>query len=634
MKSKKEYYLRIAEAIEAERAGEEAYYSSILAEKSIAKRIEAGVLWYPALLVSSHYSIGEYLELTFEKIKHLQVNHKFRTGIACRIFLEGDPTFSVGGTISFVRKYKIKILLNSQSIIKEDIEKHTHYGIEMVYDERPYKVMKETTNSVLKSQLPFVNTITDSIINSTSPNYIDQNMIPFETASFQKLNISQQLAITNCLQESHISIIHGPPGTGKTTSLVALIEQLTKRGLRILVCAPSNNAVDLLTIRLDAIQIPILRTGNVTRIGEKISHLTLAEKIRNHKEWAHIKKVKIEAEQAKRLALKYKRSFGRDERMERKMLFKESRALYDWAKDLERTLVDNIMEKTKVVASTLVGAAHYSLNDYIFDVVIIDEASQALEPECWIAFLKAKKIILAGDHKQLPPTVKSKKAIELGFTNTILDQLSPVKEINHLLDTQYRMHPNILSFSNKRFYQNKLKSDATLVTRQVSSHLYPIVWVDTAGCGFEEAFNDEHKSYSNEGEYFILREYILQIKDHLEGLEIGVIAPYSGQVKYIRDQAHQEELFKGLDIEIDSIDGFQGQEKDVIFLLFTRSNANGIIGFTADERRLNVALTRAKHSIVTIGDSATMCQTKLYDDLYSHIENTGIIQSAWEYMKY
>jgi len=449
-----------------------------------------------------------------------------------------------------------------------------------------------------------------------------------------KLNSSQNTAVNEILKTERLAIIHGPPGTGKTTTIVELVRALLKTEKRVLVCAPSNNAVDLLASRLDKAAVKVLRIGNITRIDDNIGHLTLEEQSRNHPDWSHIKKVKIEAEEAKRIAGTYKRKFGHDQRSNRSMMYQEAKELRKWARDLEDRLVDNIVKDAQVVAGTLVGVQNRNLSDLQFETVIIDEASQALEPECWSAILKANRVILVGDHMQLSPTVKSRKAMELGLHKTLLHRMADVVKHSYLLDVQYRMNEKILSFSNEKFYNGNLLSDEKVKRWCLPSDNEPLVIVDTSGCGFDEDFNYKSRSLSNEGEYFILREFLMAHMEKIIGASIGIISPYAEQVRLIRTQIADDEDLKKLNIQVDTIDGFQGQEKELICISLVRSNTNNEIGFLKDERRLNVAMTRAMKKLVIIGDFSTLSTNELFADLIKHVEVEGVYKSGWEYMGY
>jgi len=332
------------------------------------------------------------------------------------------------------------------------------------------------------------------------------------------------------------------------------------------------------------------------------------------------------------MAKNYKRKFGAKEREDRNAMFKESRELQKWAKDLESRLVDDILFDSQVIATTLIGTQHRMISDMEFETVIIDEASQALEAECWAAILKAKRVIMAGDHMQLPPTIKSQKAIDMGLEETILDRMTPCIKDSYTLGIQYRMNDKILSFPNKKFYGGKLLSHISNANHLIQEGDDPLIWIDTSGCGFEEKQSSEHRSKWNEGEYFILREHFLQQIEKYEGCSIGIISPYAQQVRYIKSQVAEDETLRAHDVTINSIDGFQGQEKDIIYISLVRSNDAGELGFLKDLRRLNVTITRAKKKLVIIGDVATLSSDKTYLELLEHVEANGLYQSAWEYM--
>ncbi len=632
MSDQDDRYEQIIDAIEAERAAEEAYFRNLQAKKNLKEKVEAGILWYPVQVVKKYYTIGEYIEIIVERTGNNLGTHKFKSGVGCEFFTikSNGEKLSFSGVISFVRKYKMGILFGGSVQHIDDIEDRFKSGVEMVYDERPYRIMKSAIVEAKNSKEEHIKVLREGIRKKDSfAPYLKQDAI--QEIHNSSLNDSQNAAILGCRQSEHIAIIHGPPGTGKTTTLVALIHQLLKTEKRVLVCAPSNNAVDLLARQLDKAGVNTLRIGNVTRIGDSIAHLTLADKTANHEDWKHIKKVKIEANEARKQAGGFKRKFGYKERSNRNAMYQESRELRKWARDLEDKLLDSIITGAQAVCTTLIGLSSSHIKGLQFDTVIIDEASQSLEAECWNAILKAKKVIFAGDHLQLPPTVKSKQAKDLGLDITLLDRMTSVIHHSYLLTTQYRMNDKILAFSNKNFYDNKLKSGPDIANWSIDEH--PLTFIDTSGCGFEEKKNPDTLSTFNEGELFIINEWFIRHKTLLNpSISIGIISPYAAQVKLIREKKEAEEVFRELDIEVNTVDGFQGQEKDFIIISLVRSNDKGEIGFVADERRLNVAMTRARKKLIIIGDMTTLANHTLFNDLAEHVEATGNYQSAWEYM--
>ncbi|MFT4565319.1 MAG: ATP-dependent RNA/DNA helicase IGHMBP2 [Saprospiraceae bacterium] len=623
----------IADAIEQERKAEEAYFRSLSQNKTIKERITAGVLWFPVDIEKIHYSVAEKIEIVMVPAgpRSTAGSHRFRVGASAVFWVQGEERLEWKGVISFSRRLKVSIILNQDGVLKDHIVKHSKCGIELVYDDRSYRVMANSLRKLKGTDKRYLQELREGVRHRK----LQQQDIPNigNVGIADKLNESQKKAVEGCLRAERMGIIHGPPGTGKTTTLVSFASELLKAEKRILVTAPSNNAVDLLTRKLSETGISVLRVGNVTRIGDSISHLTLAEKMRNHKDWQHIKQVKIEADNAQNIAGKHKRKFGQQQRGERSMMKREARELKKWARELENRLSDQILESAQVICSTLIGCAHPQLEGMIFDTLIIDEASQALEAESWTAILRAKRVIMAGDHQQLPPTVKSSEALKLGLGETILDRMTDQIESTFLLDTQYRMHEQILHFSNEQFYNGRLQTASFVQQRGIKGDEEVVTFIDTSGCGFNEKTGPEGRSYNNIDEFHILREHFMAnaiLQD--PSISIGVICPYSYQVTTIRGEISQDEFWHPYDIEVNSIDGFQGQEKDVIYISFVRSNDRGEVGFLKDGRRLNVALTRARYKLIMIGDMSTLAHEPLYDQLAQHVEKHGAYKSAWEYM--
>ncbi len=626
-------YVHIGQALEVERSAEEAYFRELSKNKTVKERIEAGVLWFPVEIEKIHYSIAEKIEVivTPGTTRASSGRNLFKIGANAVLWIQGSDNYEYRGVISFASRNKVGIILNKDIGWKEQLLHHSTCGIELIYDDRPYRVMAHTLKALKNSNKYYIQELREGVSRLCIENQIvpTKKLIP----QLHLLNDSQRVAILGCLGLDRMGIIHGPPGTGKTTTLVALVHALLQDEQRVLVTAPSNNAVDLLTRRISACGIPVIRLGNVTRIGDSIAHLTLEEQMRMHKDWQHIKQVRIEAEAAHHEANKHKRKYGRQQRSDRAMLRSEARELKRWARDLEQRLVEQLLEESPVICTTLIGAAHKSIEDMVFHTLVIDEASQALEAESWTAMIRSKRVIMAGDPQQLPPTVKSNVALKMGLGHTLLDRM--IDKVNgcFLLDTQYRMHDDILRFSNESFYHGKLRSADFVSQRSLPNDNNVVTLIDTSGCGFDEKSGPEGRSYSNIGEYHILREHFLSSPEvQAKGLKIGIICPYAHQVTVIRSAILLDEMWKPYDVEVNSIDGFQGQEKDVIYISLVRSNDRGEVGFLKDYRRLNVALTRAKFKLVIIGDMSTLASEPLYDQLAAHVEQNHTYKSAWEYM--
>ena len=628
-----ERFERMLQALELERDQEETYFRELSKSKSFKERIEAGILWYPVSIDKMHYSIAEKVELELSpaSINASVARNNFKEGASAVFFINDEEKREYKGVISFIRKHRVRIILNDDHFVKDNIKGINKCGIELIFDDRPYRVMTATLEKLASVKTPHLIELRDGI----TLRKLDQRQHSEvqQATGNGLLNSAQKAAIRGAIQTELLSIIHGPPGTGKTTTLVALVESLAQIEKKILVTAPSNNAVDLLAKRISDKGIPVVRIGNVTRIGDSIAHLCLDEKVRMHKDWQHIKQVKIEADAAKKEAARYKRKFGPQQKRDRHAFRKEARELNKWARELENRLVDRILSEATVVCTTLIGCANATISQWEFNTVIIDEGSQALEAESWVAMMKGRRTIIAGDHQQLPPTVKSSEALALGLNETVIDRMSNVLDASFLLDTQYRMNHQILSFSNKHFYEGKLVSADFVAKRSLPNDDEIITFIDTSGCGFEEEKVAQERSLANSGEYLILREHLLSIREKLsQQTTIGIISPYARQVAHIREEVGKDEWLKTLPIRVNTIDGFQGQEEDVIYISLVRSNEDGQIGFLKDYRRLNVALTRARLKLVIIGDMSTLGHDAMYMDLANHVETHGTYKSAWEYM--
>jgi ATP-dependent RNA/DNA helicase IGHMBP2 len=405
----------------------------------------------------------------------------------------------------------------------------------------------------------------------------------------------------------------------------------------VLVTAPSNTAADLLTERLAAKGLNVVRIGHISRVDESLVQHTLEAQLAQHPESRNIKKVKIQAAEYRRKARRYKRTFGPEERRKRYQLMGEARELSAWARQLEDRLLDQILSSANVVTCTLVGAAHPVLQNRKFRTVVIDEAAQALEPACWIPLLKASRVVMAGDPFQLPPTVKSMEARRSGLETTLIEKCLLRVDQVCLLNVQYRMNREIMTFSNQWFYDGSLQAHSSVASHRLKAvEEDPVLFIDTAGCGFEEELEPEYKSRYNPGEFNILREHLYQLVDALYEGEVptmGIISPYREQVHYLKRNLAEDEHFQQLSPAIDTIDGFQGQERDVIYISLVRSNSKGEIGFLKDYRRMNVAMTRARKMLVVIGDSATIGNDSFYQQFLDHCEKEGKYLSAWEFMQ-
>ena len=433
------------------------------------------------------------------------------------------------------------------------------------------------------------------------------------------MNGSQLRAVQQIIGENKVVVVHGPPGTGKTTTLVQAVIELLKQNKRILVATPSNAAADHMTKSLLEFTNKVVRVGNIARVDDDLEKHTLAMKVQVSEEAKLIKEYHKELNKVLKQANSFKRSFGHNERQERRNLRSEVKLYRKQIKELEKFSYERILSQSRVAVGTLIGLCRTEIKAQKWDVVIIDEAAQAFEPACWAVASFGSRLILAGDHKQLPPTLMQQFSVKTPYQTLQEKIVEKNPAVVTFLDAQYRMDSIIKEFSNQQFYEGKLKSEID-VSLSVDE---PLVFIDTAGCGFDEELKDG--SRFNSGETNLVQKIMGVIGNEFSS--IGVVSPYSVQVKYLRDVL--KEVISEKDIQ--TIDGFQGQERELIIISLVRSNSEGKIGFLQDYRRMNVALTRAKKKLIVIGDSATIGNDSFYNAFLSYAEKEGTYKSAWEF---
>lgn len=626
-------------ALLAESTHEKEEFQTSIQKKSIAQLVEEGIVWYPLRIVDTGFSVGEYPYITLEIAEDKLVSHRFKSGSIIRFFQNRDgdiATHAVEATVYYLSSNQTKIILNQNDLPEWYDE--GKIGIVLDYDEKSMIEMKRALDAIIIEKDSPAAQIRDILYRGRTP-----SSSPLSDALMFKnphLNLSQKNAITNILESDDIAIVHGPPGTGKTTTLVEAIYQLSQRESTILVTASSNAAVDLLVEKLHNTDLRVVRIGNLSRIDQDILSHTLDYKIEHSPEYLEIKKLRKKADEYRKMALKYKRQFGPDEREQRRLLLQEAKEIHKHIVWIEDYLIAKILDQAQVVCTTLVGVESKHIRYKKFKTCVIDEVSQALEPASWIPILKSEKIVLAGDPFQLPPTVKSREAEKLGLSTTLLDIGYSLQSHVSLLDTQYRMKSEIMSFSNMTFYENKLQAAPSTDSNyyQIGDTIYPpLEFIDTAGCGFEEVLNPKTESLYNPDECKLVMDYIQNLLQELTYVDthisIGIIAPYREQVTYMR--LYDEEnarLCTHYDIDIDTIDSFQGQERDIILISMVRSNDRGEIGFLKDYRRMNVAFTRAKKLVRVFGDGATLSQDTFYNQWIDYCQNINGYRSAWEFL--
>lgn len=616
-------------------------YRELFLKAGIDQRRKNGLTWYPVKINSEELGYADLLQIEVERTSHTDTAHQFSAGKNISLFSNqpDQETREINGTIRAAYKNKLKIILHTDEL--PDWCYDGKLGINVQFDDNSYTEMQKALDEVIAAKGNRVAELRDIL----------EEKIPFtfekqdETLLVPQLNRSQNEAIRKALSANDVAVIHGPPGTGKTTTLVSAIRVCLQSESQVLVCAPTNTAVDLLAERLGALGISVLRLGHPARISEDLIGTSLDGRIQGHKNYYEIKNLRKNAEEYFKMAGKYKRVFGKEDAKQRAAFYTEARNCLKEARQIEDFIVEDLFASAQVICCTPVTSTSKHLSRKTFGTLFFDEASQALEPMVWIPLVKCRRLILCGDHHQLPPVVKSMEAQKGGLGKTLLDRCIRFEGAVSLLSRQYRMNTPIMAFSNGFFYNNELEADGSVkdntLTEEKDAGFYntPVEFIDTAGCGFEEAQNPETLSSYNTGEGQVLYRHLQDVLqwytalDYTTPVSIGIISPYKEQIGWLRENQDAFSLptEKVSELQIRTIDGFQGEECDIIYISLVRSNADMEIGFLSDIRRMNVAITRARRKLVVIGDSATIGQHPFYKAFIDYCETNGFYRSAWEF---
>jgi ATP-dependent RNA/DNA helicase IGHMBP2 len=611
-----DYFKKLQDLLKIERTEDSDAYLKLTTSTSVSDRRAAGLCWYPISIGGTEPTRGDYLNVEVERKSNQDISHQLRFGSPAVLFSNHDPLYRVEGVISYQSGDRLKINLFTEEL--PEWTREGKLGVELLFDDNSYDEMQ--------SALKQANSLHDNRLIKVLTGKQEPAFAPSPNIHCDGLNKSQQLAVTRILSAQDLAIVHGPPGTGKTTTLVQAIK-LMAANEQILVVAPSNTAVDLLSEKLALEGLNVLRIGNPAKVSDRLMSLTLDSQMAAHSYMKESKKLKKQAAEYKNMAHKYKRSFGRAEREQRKALFDEAHKIMKEVSKTEEFIIDDLVSKAQVITATLVGSNNWTIKKLKFGTVVIDEAGQALEPACWIPILKAKKVVLAGDHCQLSPTIKSAKAAREGLSTTLLEKcVNKHPEAVVLLEEQYRMNETIMGYSSQVFYNNALRAHASVASRLLFDGDAPFTFIDTAGCGFNE--KQIGTSVANPEEAAFLFNYLEKLMPVLQPFSVAVISPYREQIRILKDILPKDSD----NISVNTIDSFQGQERDMVIISMTRSNTDNEIGFLSDIRRMNVAMTRAKKKLVIIGDSSTLAGLPFYANLISYAESINGYQSAWEYL--
>lgn len=542
--------------------------------------------------------------------------------------------FSFTGTVSYVDGDRMVITVPDSAPLLDLQQATEEIGIQLSFDETSYKLMFEALDRTMKAKNNRLAYLRDLF-------YSHQKAakFTFEPMRFPWLNPTQEKAVNEVLWAKDVAIVHGPPGTGKTTTLVEAINETLMRESQVLVCAQSNMAVDWISEKLVDRGVNVLRIGNPTRVNDKMLGFTYERRFEAHPDYPQLWAIRKAIRELRKNRKKGSESYH--QKLER---------LKSRATELEIRINSELLGEARVIACTLVGSAHRLLEGMKFGTLFIDEAAQALEAACWIPMRRASRVILAGDHCQLPPTVKSIAALRAGLGKTLMERIAENKpEVVTLLKIQYRMNEEIMRFSSDWFYHGEVESAPQIKYRSILEDDSPITWIDTSNeenqvtiegddvvlgekrddMNFHEQFVGESFGRINKAEadltLLTLAEYLTQVGKRRvleESIDVGIISPYRAQVQYLKRLLKKYEFFKPYRrlISVNTVDGFQGQERDVILISLVRSNDEGQIGFLKDLRRMNVAMTRARMKLIILGDKSTMTKHPFYQKLWEYVE--------------
>ena len=586
----------------------------------IGRKIKRGMCWYPLNLGRNYYNALNQLVIEVERREDKDIEHQFEYGRPVCFFTQ-DVSGKLNyldfvATVNYVDEDRMVVILPSVDALLA-LQSKEVVGVQLYFDETSYRLMFEALKQVIGAKNNRLAELRD-IFHGPQP----ASTFSFHPLRFPWLNATQEEAVNKVLHAKDVAIVHGPPGTGKTTTLVEAVYETLHRENQVLVCAQSNMAVDWISEKLVDRGVSVLRIGNPSRVNDKMLSFTYERRFESHPDYPQLWSIR------KAIRELYARS---RKGAEREAVRQKINSLKDRATELEIRINESLFSEARVIACTLVGSANRLLTGQKFGTLFIDEAAQALEAACWIPIRKADRVILAGDHCQLPPTIKAPEALRAGLGHTLMQTIVKNKpDTVSLLKLQYRMNDEIMRFSSEWFYGGMLQSAPEVKYRSILDFDTPIEWINTEGLDCNEEFIGENYGRINKSEAELsieqLKGYITKIGRERfldERIDVGMISPYKAQVQYLRRLVRNDAFFKPYRqaITINTVDGFQGQERDVILISLVRANEEGQIGFLNDLRRMNVAITRARMKLIILGDASTLTRHAFYKKLYTYIES-------------
>lgn len=611
--------VHIRKLLELEYACEREQFQRQTENMGVASKVRRGLCWFPIRTRKNYYNSQDQIVLEIERTEATEVEHQFEPGKPVCFFAQDAAQMltymNFIGQVSYVDEDRMVIVMPSSGAVSQVVNAD-RLGVQLYLDEYTYRLMFEALDRVMAAKDNRLALLRDMIY-AKAPLHT-RTLTPI---AMPWLNVTQQNAVNSVLACKDVAVLHGPPGTGKTTTMVEAIYETLRRETQVMVCAQSNMAVDWIAQKLSERGVNVLRVGNPMRVTDQMLADTYERRYEAHPLYSQLWAIRRTIRQL------YDSSQGNKENRHQKIA-----RLRDKATEIDYQIRDCLLSEARVIACTLTGSASPLLLGRHFSSLFIDEAAQALQAACWIAIQKADRIILAGDHCQLPPTIKSAEALAGGLDKTLMQKIvEEHPEAVSLLGVQYRMSDDIMQFPNQEFYQGRLQSDASVRYRSILDWDTAIEWIDTPSePEYEEQEAGDGVSRQNPAEAQLtvatLRAYFERIGTERileERLDVGLISPYKGQVRLLRQLIKQDSWWKPFRklISINTVDGFQGQERDIILISMVRSNNEGQVGFLRDLRRMNVAITRARMKLILVGHKQTLCRHPFYKRLLRYVEN-------------
>ena len=635
---------KIAEALVYEQREEEKRLAAVIEGKSLRIRRSEGVTWSPVTIEDQDFTFGGRVRLMVKMQHNAGLSGAFRTGSPVSMYQaneSGAPQVPAEVRIGIVRKANaasLEIILDGTPLAAA--ETHERWTLDARSDDRTFQRMARAMSHWINTDDEGEQGLRDALLDEGALPEAVSHVRP-QTALVgppPALNAQQQAWFIDALNEPVLSLLHGPPGTGKTTALLAYVVEMVHRKKRLLLTAPSNAAVDLLVAGCAERGISAVRMGHPMRLSDEVQRFGLDMLVEADPEYKQVRDLRKRAKKAWQIVDRFHRNFGSEQRSERAAARHDAKSLQKEAFELERFIAERIIRQAHVVCATLSGSASEALATEKFDCVIIDESGQAMLPAALIAMRKSNRYILAGDPHQLPPVIKSDKARKMGLDESALARFMRSKSCAEritLLTEQYRMHPDIMAPSSEWFYEGRLQAAPEMLLHALPDILRsPWTFIDSAGCGFDEEKEEGSASTFNAAEAEFVLQRTLEILQACPDFQVGVIAPYRAQVAELMRQFDALGVQAGMRerVEFATVDAFQGQERDAIVISLTRSNSEGEVGFLKEYRRTNVAMTRAKHHLLMIGDGATLGSDSFYRQLIERAEESRAYFSAWEWL--